>query len=551
MAINEHEAPSRPLGVSWYCLERWISGKGIRNAASDTVLNRQLTPELCSKYNISNAAPVFLEHLSDDDVAALCVELDIGANGRAAQIAALNSPIVTTADVQRYVVAPRCLSHGRRSIVDSLQGTNCTETLWNGSIPATGAATVFVSHVWSYAFDEMLQAIDEYMCTVPLEKRCEVYVWLDVVCIDPFQAATIDSAGWAQTFSHMVKSIDQTLLVAIPALAPKAIKRSWVIFELLCTLQAQSQLTVVTSPREAASFKDVRGYIAAIATLADIDSRAAQATYAADKLRIDAAIEASGGFAQIDDAVRGRLLAELLSRALERGSEHFAEVRALCEAGASLETEVGTYRCAALSMASNPRAGLVERRMLKQTGRLEQTREADAEVVRYLLSLGAEVNSQSSKTGDTALINACRYGDRPTVLILLEANADPNLAQHGTNGGETAFLTAARWGAANVLEDLALAGADVNATAYSNYLERVGNAATWKNVRAFGSAPTHWKLSPRAQQSNCPAHQRLCHWPSSRILAPRAATRCIEAQTTFGYCATSAGATWLTRLQTA
>lgn len=67
-------------------------------------------------------------------------------------------------------------------------------------------------------------------------------------------------------------------------------------------------------------------------------------------------------------------------------------------------------------------------------------------------------------------------------MLLLQAGADPNLAQYAPCEGETPFLTAARWGAANVLTDLAGAGADVNATAYSSYLERVGNAAMWGSM---------------------------------------------------------------------
>lgn len=309
------------------------------------------------------------------------------------------------------------------------------------------------------------------------------YFYLDVFCVNPFEASTLNSDDWALSFERSIGGIGHTLLVAIPALAPDALHRSWCLWELLCTLQTGASLTVATSQREAATLSNVEHYYAAIHTLAAIDSERAQATYEADKMRIDAAILATaGGFSRIDNAVRGRLLAELLSRTLERGSDHFDLVRALCEAGASLETEIGTYRSAALAMASNPRSGLLERRRLRDCGRLEEVRRRDAEVVAYLLHQGANVNAQSSKTGDTALISACRYGDGPTVSLLLSAHADPNLAQTGMNAGETAFLTAARWGAADCLRELAAAGADVNATAYSNYLERVGHAGMWKNM---------------------------------------------------------------------
>lgn len=186
------------------------------------------------------------------------------------------------------------------------------------------------------------------------------------------------------------------------------------IYEIHSTLQdARSRLTITTSAAQAASLADLSAYAGAVSSLSAIDSRHARATHAADKARIDAAIVSAGGFAQIDEAVRGRLLAELLSRVLERGSTHFGLIRSLCEARASLETEVGVYRCAALAMASNPRASIVERRRLRERGRLEDMRTADAEVVRYLLSLGANVNAQSSKTGDSAVGDGSGSGAGP------------------------------------------------------------------------------------------------------------------------------------------
>ena len=474
----------RPLGVSWYVIERWLSGKGIRDASKDTVLERQLTPELSQRFGLQRAEDASL--LPDASLSALCGELDIGIGygygGRRAQLEALRAPITSTADVHRHIITPHCHAAGRRSIAESLRGTMVTETLWNKLVPAVGPATCFVSHVWTCDLDETLSALDEHMCTVPLHERDQQYFFLDILCINPYDSQTFGSEGWSHVFERSVGAIGHTLLVAIPALAPAALHRSWCLWELLCTLQTGSSLTVATSQREHGTLANLHDYPAAIAALAAIDSERAQATYARDKARIDACILAAGGYGRIDQAVRGRLLAELLSRALERGSDHFPLVRSLCDAGAALETECGTYRSAALAMAANPRSGLLERRRLREAGRLEEMRARDAEVVAYLLQRGADPNAQSSKTGDTALSCACRYGDRPTVLLLLDARADPNIAQTGLNAGETAFLTAARWGASNCLRDLAAAGADVNALAYSNYLERVGGAAMWKNT---------------------------------------------------------------------
>ena len=104
-------------------------------------------------------------------------------------------------------------------------------------------------------------------------------------------------------------------------------------------------------------------------------------------------------------------------------------------------------------------------------------------MVQFLIERNANVNAQSSRSGETALVSACRYGDRPTVEVLLANHADPCLPQHAaTQCGESAFLTAARWGNSDCLQLLVDHKADPNVTAFSNYLERIGNAAMWGNM---------------------------------------------------------------------
>jgi hypothetical protein len=316
--------------------------------------------------------------------------------------------------------------------------------------------------------------------------QAEQYFWLDVLCVDVYEAATFSSANWSETFATMVRSIGHTLLCCVPALEPCALTRSWCVWELCCTLlkPPACALTLLTTAADKAALADVSGYGRAITHLRGMDSARAGASLAADKERIDAAIVAAGGHGVITSAVRGRLLAELLGRAVERGSDHFDVIQALCEAGANVKMEVGTYRVAALAGASSPRVSLVERQRLKKNGKLDEIRKKDAEVVAYLLSRGANVDAQSSKTGDSALICASRYGDAPAVATLLGARADPNLAQRGLNEGESAFLTAARWGSPNVLPLLAAAGANVNATYLPPFLGYVASAAMWSSMYA-------------------------------------------------------------------
>lgn len=77
-----------------------------------------------------------------------------------------------------------------------------------------------------------------------------------------------------------------------------------------------------------------------------------------------------------------------------------------------------------------------------------------------LLYYGADVNQQS-KSGGTALMNACMSGKSEDIIpILLRAGADVNLE---SNSGETALLYALQYGAPpNVIKQLISAGADVH-----------------------------------------------------------------------------------------
>merc|ERR1711965_561204 len=103
------------------------------------------------------------------------------------------------------------------------------------------------------------------MCTVPLHERDQQYFFLDVFCISPYESSTFGSEGWAHTFEQSVGDIGHTLLVAIPALAPSALHRSWCLWELLCTLQTGSSLTIATSQHEHGTFANLHDYPAAIA----------------------------------------------------------------------------------------------------------------------------------------------------------------------------------------------------------------------------------------------------------------------------------------------
>jgi ankyrin repeat protein len=109
-------------------------------------------------------------------------------------------------------------------------------------------------------------------------------------------------------------------------------------------------------------------------------------------------------------------------------------IRALLRAGADLEA--GSRSGTALDVAA------LDRR-------------EDSEIVRLLLDAGADPNSLDNG-GNTALIDACAWGNSETVRMLLAAGADPNRV---TKDGSTALNTAEAYGLPDMPDILTRAGA--------------------------------------------------------------------------------------------
>ena len=88
----------------------------------------------------------------------------------------------------------------------------------------------------------------------------------------------------------------------------------------------------------------------------------------------------------------------------------------------------------------------------KEVGRDAQR----AEVTRYLIESGADVNHRSRRRRDTGLHHAARYGLVETARVLLDLGVDPDVK---AKDGATALLRAARLGYRDVYELLLERGA--------------------------------------------------------------------------------------------
>eukprot|EP00854_Cymbomonas_tetramitiformis_P018056 gene18056-21506_t len=129
-----------------------------------------------------------------------------------------------------------------------------------------------------------------------------------------------------QSFKHAVKTAERTLLVLDPWKDPKALQRSWCLFEIATTLrQSQGEnpgeLQVCLSREQEQDFQQTlqKEFKKIIEVINGIDAARATATVATDKEKIDASINGAGGigFAALNEAVIRQLRGWLLNRGHE------------------------------------------------------------------------------------------------------------------------------------------------------------------------------------------------------------------------------------------
>lgn len=103
---------------------------------------------------------------------------------------------------------------------------------------------------------------------------------------------------------------------------------------------------------------------------------------------------------------------------------------------------------------------------------MEAAQEGHVDLVKFLLSKGANVHAQTA-TGDTALTYACENGHTDVADVLLSHGADLEhqtlaLQEHESEGGRTPLMKAARAGHLCTVQYLISKGADVNRATTNN-----------------------------------------------------------------------------------
>lgn len=115
---------------------------------------------------------------------------------------------VTTKEVCAQFIVPACRG-GRGAYVDVARNVVPAEK--TGGSPWISGATAFVSHAWSYCFEDVLAQLIRKG-----EENATLYFWLDVLMIDQVNAPKLEKDFWQSTFKAAIADVGHTILVMSP-----------------------------------------------------------------------------------------------------------------------------------------------------------------------------------------------------------------------------------------------------------------------------------------------------------------------------------------------
>jgi hypothetical protein len=187
-------------------------------------------------------------------------------------------------------------------------------------------ATIFVSHAWKYEWRELVGAIETYLqdqqgtaapaARSPRSFQADELIssderqddegeafWIDLAVNDQWNSPTLTYDWWSGTFASIIKQIGHTMLVLSPWDAPIPLTRAWCLWEIYCTLNSNTKLTIQLSKAQRELFqsklRDDYEYI--IQAFCEIDVRKSEAWKKEDRDMIFEAVEKmDGGFHHVN-----------------------------------------------------------------------------------------------------------------------------------------------------------------------------------------------------------------------------------------------------------
>lgn len=107
-----------------------------------------------------------------------------------------------------------------------------------------GDANVFVSYAWDYKVHDFVDALESFLDKSKFPKDI-TYFWIDFITSPQHQLEEKPEDYFETTFKNAISEIGFTLLLLIPWDKATSLTRAWCIWEIFCTVETRTQLSVI------------------------------------------------------------------------------------------------------------------------------------------------------------------------------------------------------------------------------------------------------------------------------------------------------------------
>ncbi|KAJ3104849.1 Kinesin light chain 3 [Phlyctochytrium planicorne] len=199
---------------------------------------------------------------------------------------------LTTHDVSLQLVKPQT-AESKTSVCKSLKASGRTDVV--------AKSNWFVSHVWSYRFLNVVDALANYFSD---QDKTNIYIWFDLFSTSQHDEPGKSVEWFTNSYAKAIKTIQNFVVVLHPWKDSTLLTRAWCLFEIHASKSAEKELNVaMTADQQQSLAKPSREDLEAfLHTLTEIESEKSEATDQEVKTNLLKSIE-SIGFEDVGDAV--------------------------------------------------------------------------------------------------------------------------------------------------------------------------------------------------------------------------------------------------------
>lgn len=237
--------------------------------------------------------------------------------------------------------------------------------------PAFAKATHFVSYASEYSFNNILDALGYWLSRSGIPEE-EAYFWMDITALNHHEVDKYPPQWYTTRMMQAIANIGNTVLVVEPWNNPVALRRSWIIWEMYCTITTGARLHFAMNPKshEHFSLALLDSYEEVQTALSQVDVSRCRAFFPQDQEMIHGEIQRTVGFTRMNEMIQTRITEWLLTTMKEQVVNH--EAAAIRSASGATSCWSGKERRGGLELRVYFRLKGNLGRMLRESGRSAQ-----------------------------------------------------------------------------------------------------------------------------------------------------------------------------------